>query len=397
MTTRSQAAQQPAELPALFERAMRDHHAGRLAEAAAVYQQILALHPGVAEAHYRLGHIHWQQGQTGEAAARFEQAIGLKPVYSEAHNDLGIILAQQGQLEPAAARFEQVIALAPDYAEAHCNLGNIRWQQGRLEQATAHYEQALARKPDLVEALNNLGNVLWQQGRLDEAAARYRQALELDPRSAEVHNNLGSVLWKQGEFDEAVAQYQQAVALKPDYVDALSNWGRTLREQFKLDEARRVFERLESIHPGSPQAQLGLGMCYLLQGDYERGWPALEGRLRLPGAAPLPSLPRWTGQPLAGRSLLLLAEAGLGDTLQFVRYARLLKAAQGARVVLAVQPALCRLLAPGPDWDELFVLESGQPLPSCDYYLPLMSAPTRWARLPRRFRGKCPISRPIAG
>ena len=119
---------------------------------------------------------------------------------------------------------------------------------------------------------------------------------------------------------------------------------------------------------------MGLAYCYLLAGDYQRGWPAYEARLRIPGFVPRPNIPRWTGEPLAGRSLLLLAEQGLGDTLHFLRYARLLKE-RGARVVLAAPAALGRLLASPPDLDELFILGSAAEWPRCDFCLPLLSAP----------------------
>ena len=119
---------------------------------------------------------------------------------------------------------------------------------------------------------------------------------------------------------------------------------------------------------------MGLAACYLVEGDYQRGWPAYEARLRKPGIVPPLALPRWTGQALAGRSLLLLAEQGSGDTLQFLRYSRLLKA-QGAYVVLAVQAVLGRLLASAAGWDELFLLDCGKELPRTDFYLPLLSVP----------------------
>ena len=164
--------------------------------------------------------------------------------------------------------------------------------------------------------------------------------MALRPDYAEAHNNLGNVLLDQGKFDESAARFEQALALRPDYA----------------------------------VAQMGLASCYLVQGKYELGWPAYEGRLRLPGVEPQPSLPRWTGEPLAGRRVLLVAEQGLGDTLHFVRYARLLKE-RCARVVLACHAALGRLLASHPDLDELFILGSAVDLPRSDFYLPLLSAP----------------------
>ena len=144
----------------------------------------------------------------------------------------------------------------------------------------------------------------------------------------------------QGRLAEAAASYRQALALRPDY----------------------------------PDAQLGLAECYLLDGDFQRGWPEYEAQLRTPGFVPQHGLPRWQGEPLAGRSLLLFAEQGLGDTLHFLRYARAFKQ-RGARVVLAAHAALGRLLASHPDLDELFILGSAEEWPRCDFFLPLLSAP----------------------
>jgi tetratricopeptide (TPR) repeat protein len=348
--TASQTPGEPAEFDALFALARREHRAGRLAEATAAYRKILALRPNVAEVHNHLGVALSQQGKFDEAAARFEQAIALRTNYPEAHNKLGNLLRDQGKLDEAAARYQQALALRPDYADAHNNLGIILARQSRLDQAAARFEQAIALRPDYATAHNNLGNVLQSQGKFDEAVARYEHALALRPNYADAHCNLGVVLRALGKLDEAAAHYTQALVLRPDY----------------------------------PDAQLGLAACYLVAGDYERGWPAYEGRLRRPGYLPQLSLPRWTGEPLAGHSLLLLADQGLGDTLQFVRYGRALKE-RGARVVLAAPAALGWLLArsadwhgPGrhkPDWDELFMLGSGKELPRCDFYLPLLSAP----------------------
>jgi tetratricopeptide (TPR) repeat protein len=347
---------------------------GRLDQAVAEYQQALALKPDFVEAYNNLGNVLREQGKLDQAAARYQQAIALKPDYAEAHNNLGIILWQQDKLDQAVAHYQQALALKPDLAEAHNNLGNALRRQGKFDQALAGFEQAIALRPDYAEAQNNLGNVLLSLGKLDEAAARFEQVLALRPDHAEAHYSLGDTLLQQAKHEEALARFEQALALKPDYPDAIKNLGVTLMDQLKLTEARQAFERLRALRPDSIDAYLGLASCFLVEGDYERGWPAYEGRMRMAELGPLLNRPRWTGEPLAGRSLLLLTEQGLGDTLQFVRYARVLKE-RGARVILAAQAPLGRLLAPNPDLDELFILGSASELPRSDFYLPLLSAP----------------------
>jgi tetratricopeptide (TPR) repeat protein len=375
---------EPVDFDALVALALREHGARRLAEAAAAYRQILDLRPDIAEAHNNLGNVLRDQGQLDEAQARYEQALVLRPALAETHNSLGNILRGQGKLDQALARYQQALALRPDLAELHYNVGCIFQSQGKLDEAVAQYERAIALKPDFATAHNNLGVVLRAQGKLDQALACYQQALALRPDYADAHSNLGNTLKQQGKLDEAMARYQQAIALRPNLAEPYNSLGNVLLTQGKLDQAVARYQQALALRPDYADAQLGLAACYLAVGDYQRGWPAYEARLRLPASAMPRSLTRWTGEPLAGRSLLLLAEQGLGDTFQFLRYTRVLKD-RGARVVLACQQALGRLLTlesdrHGPDsrgfnWDELFIMGSAEELPRCDFYLPLLSAP----------------------
>ncbi|HTU24766.1 MAG TPA: tetratricopeptide repeat protein, partial [Pirellulales bacterium] len=287
-----------------------------------------------------LANLLFGLGRWGEAATHFERALALKPDWAEPHNSLAIILAQNGHLEQARQRFKRAIALRPDFAEAHNNLGSLFWTENRLDEAAAEYARAIALKPDYAEARANLGNVLARQGRLDEAAAECERAIAVRPDHGLAHKTLADVRLSEGKIDEAAASYERALASNP-------RW---------------------------PDAHLGLATCYLTRGDYERGWAAHEWRLEVAGLAARPDLPRWRGESLVGRSLLLVAEQGLGDTIQFARYAREFRQ-RGARVVLAVQRLLVPLLSIQSLADELFTLGSESDWPRCDYYLPLLSAP----------------------
>ncbi|HTU24495.1 MAG TPA: tetratricopeptide repeat-containing glycosyltransferase family protein [Pirellulales bacterium] len=374
MTGPSPTFDEPADFQAIVAIARAEQAAGRLVEAAAAYRRALAIRPDAAGVHMALGDVLLTTGRPDEAAEHFRRVLALQSGFFPAHNRLGILLSQQGQLDEAAVHLEQALTLRPDVVELYNNLAIVLLRQGKLVESLARFEQALALRPDYAVALKNMGSLLRSQGRIDDAIACYQRALAVRPDYAEVHYNLANALNEQGKFVEAIQRFERAVALRPDYAEALQNLGLALLAQLKTAEARQVFERLRTLDPDSVGAQVSLASCYLLEGDYERGWPHYEARLRMPGVIPQPNLPRWQGEPLAGRTLLLMAEQGLGDTIQFMRYARPLKQL-GARVVLAAPAPLGRLIASYRDLDELFLLGSPRPLPRCDFYLPLLSVP----------------------
>jgi predicted O-linked N-acetylglucosamine transferase (SPINDLY family) len=237
--------------------AIEHHQAGRWAEAAQVYRQILAkvpdnadalhllgvlssqtghlgaaieligrairINPAVAEFHSNLGESYRRAGDWERAIASFRRAIELNPNLAEAHNSLGIALREKGQPDAAIAAYEEAIRLRPEYAEAQNNLGNALSDKECPDAAIAAFNRALQIKPDYAEALSNLGNVLRQQGRMDEAIAACRSAIQLRPNLADAHNSLGTTLVELGRLDEAHAEYRTATTLKPDMMVAVSN------------------------------------------------------------------------------------------------------------------------------------------------------------------------------
>jgi hypothetical protein len=242
-----------------------------------------------------------------------------------------------------------------------------------LDEAAACWRRALELNPDYVDALNNLGNVLRERGQLDQAVVCYRRALGLNPDSPTTYYNFGTALSDQGLLADAVGCYRRALALRPDYPDALNNLGFALKRQRALDEAAACYRRALELKPDFAECRLNLAVLQLLRGEFARGWPAYESRWPAGKvAARRFCQPPWDGRPLEGRTILLHAEQGFGDTIQFIRYAPLVEQC-GARVIVECQKPLVRLLAAWPQLEQ--VVPQGEPLPPFDVHAPLLSLP----------------------
>jgi len=374
-------------VPQAFELALQHHQAGRLAEAEALYRQILAVDPRHFDSLQLLGAIALQVGQSDVAVGLIRQAIALKPDYAEAHNNLGVALRDQGQLDQAIAACRRAIALRPNYPEAHSNLGAALRANGQFDEAIAACREAIALRPDHPEAHVNLGTALQGKGQLDEAVAAYREAIVLKPDLSEAHSNLGTTLQDKGQLEEAVAAYREAIALKPKYPEAHNNLGDALRLAGQLDEAIASYRQAIALKFDYPETHSYLALALLVQGDFLRGWEEYEWRLKLKDVACLQqnfTQPRWDGGSLEGRTLLLHAEQGFGDAIQFIRYVAL-AAWRGGKIIIECPPDLQRLfqrMVP-----ELPVIAKGQALPAFDVHCPLLSLPrifsTDLTNLPR--------------
>jgi Tfp pilus assembly protein PilF len=314
-----------------------------------------------------------KQRELEDAAASFQQAIHLNPAYAEAHYNLGLVFLEEQKLDEAAASFQSAIHFRTDFADAHNQLGLVLFQKQQLDGAAASFQQAVRLRPDLAEAHNSLGALLLEQRKLHEAAACFQQAIRVAPGYVDAHNNLGVVHIKLGKADEAVACLQEALRLKPENADAHSNLGNALKSQLKLEEALASYERALGIKPDHAEAHWNQALTWLLMGNFQQGWPEYEWRWKKSNspAGGLPQ-PLWDGSPLKGHAILLHAEQGLGDTLQFIRYAPLVKE-RGGKVIVECQPPLLRLLGSCPGIDQLVAQGSG--LPEFEFHAPLLSLP----------------------
>ncbi|MBI1245130.1 MAG: tetratricopeptide repeat protein [Alphaproteobacteria bacterium] len=326
----------------LFRRALDLHRAGDAAAALSVYDRILAIAPGNFDAVHLGGVALSQLGKTEAAIARLQLAVSLSPSNANAYNNLAIALREARRNVEAAENYARAIALAPADPDPHFNLGNLHRDEGRPAEALACYDAAIARDPRNGAALVNRANLRAGTGNLAGALADIERALALAPANVEAATSRGTILQRLGRIDEAIAAFRSVIALAPGYGDA----------------------------------HLNLALCLLLRGEYAEGWREFEWRWRarqMEGWQRRFDCPAWTGrEPVAGRRVLVFAEQGFGDTLQFARYARVL-AARGARVVLEVQPPLAGLMRSLAD--VAGVVATGTPVADVAFHCALMSLP----------------------
>lgn len=376
MSTHTTSTQAQAALAQLLQQALAHHQQGRLAQADALYREILRIDPNHFDALHLGGVIAYQQGRLEAAVESIGRALTRVSTQAAPYSNLGLALLAQGRHQAALACFDQALALQADQAGSHNNRGNALRGLKRYQEALECYQRALALQPDFALAHSNRGNVLQDMQDHAQALLSYDAALHLQPGYAEAHNNRAHALRRLGRLSEALASCERALQIRPDFADAHNNHGNILQDLRRHPEAQASYARSLALRPDYAEAHLNHGLCCLTLGDFARGWAEYEWRWASPThrstRRDFPQ-PLWLGQfPLAGRTLLLHAEQGLGDTLQFCRFAPRL-AALGATVLLEVQAPLVGLL--GTLDGVAQVLVQGEALPHFDCHCPLLSLP----------------------
>jgi tetratricopeptide (TPR) repeat protein len=355
------------------------------------YERSIALRPDVAETHFNLGNALYNTMRNEAAVACYDQALALKSDYLDAYNNRGLALARLKRYTAALASYDAAIALNDDFALAYSNRGLVLKELNRFEEALVSYDRAIALKPDFAEAHSNRGLTLKELNRFEEALVSYDRAIALKPDFAEAHSNRGLTLKELNRFDEALFSYDRAISLKTDFAEAYSNRGLVRQDRHQLEAALADFSRAIALKPDFAVAYFNRAMASLMVGNYENGWQDYEWRWKGDNGPIIKDVrylaqPCWLGrESIAGKTILLHSEQGLGDTIQFCRYAKWV-ADCGARVILEVQQPLHGLLAGVEGVSQ--VLTQGDPRPAFDYYCPLMSLPlafrTTLATLPAR-------------
>lgn len=369
------------------------------------FQTSVLIRPQNSAAWFNLGNLMTAAGRLDESIEAYQQTLLIEPNHAEASNNLGVALLQKGDVVAATECYRRATAARPDYANALSNLGYALALQNQLDEAIEACRKAIALDPLAAGAYNNLGTAFKLRGDVENAERCFRRSLEINPHAQETRNNLGVLLFGEGKYQEAIDSQLAVVREFPEYAQGWSNLCEFLRIEGRLDEALAAGRRAVALNPNSAEAQLNLGValhltadfnaaeqCFrrsvalkpdfadshwnlslllLLRGDYAEGWTHYEWRWR---GKKLPDDHikgrRWDGSPLVGKTIVLHTEQGAGDSIQFIRYANILKR-QGARVIVEGVAELQPLLRSAPGVDDWAV--RGQPLPPHDCQSPFIS------------------------
>lgn len=368
----------PGDAKALLEllnTGLAEYHQGRIVQAIEAYRRVLAAAPRQPEALRFLGVALAQRGEYVAALKRLSAALEVQPESAPIYNDLGNVLAALKRPGEALASYDRSVSIDPGFAEAHYNRGVTLGALGRTDESIESYLRAIALKPDHCGAHNNLGSVYIESRRYEEALACFDTALQLRPDFDSAAVNRANTLGRLYRSEEAAAAARAILARTPGHSEAHSALGSALAAQGHVEEALACYRQALELKPDLAEALWNRSLAHLSQGEFRDGWLSYETRWKVRGLKLQQRYPErspWLGkESLRGKTILLHAEQGYGDSIQFCRYAPLL-AAEGARVLLGVPSGLTRLMS---SLEGVAQVVAQSPIPAFDHHCPLLSLP----------------------
>jgi tetratricopeptide (TPR) repeat protein len=343
-------------------------------------------HRDRADLAYMLAEILAESGRLEEAVANYQAALRARPDWAEAFDHLGAVYRRLDNVDAAIGCFERSLELRPDHFQTMCRLLEALWHVGKHERAVPLCRSIVELRPDSPQAICDLASALVMTGEYGPAIDLYRRAIEIQPDMTLARENLGAALIKAKRYGQAIEVYQGLLALQPDNAQAHHQLGIAFQPVRNWEGAIAEFEAALRIEPGNLGWSVALGILYLKLGKFGKGWPLFELRMRAGADAEERfSQPRWDGADAPGRTILLHAEGGYGDTLQYARFVPMVRQRAG-RVVLECRKELVELLKSVDGLDE--VVARGDALPAADFHISLVSLPaafkTELGSLPNR-------------
>ena len=348
----------------------------KFAKALSCYQKVLEFDEKNINALYNMGNILIDFKEFGNAVQYFERVIQEQPNSDDSLTNLGFLYLELGDFDRAIAYLNKAILINPDNYIALNNLGKVHEKKCSYFDSLIYFDKAVKLNPEFAEAYSNRGAVLNELKQFDTALSDFDKAIYLKSDASEAYLNRGNTFREMNRFEEALASYEKAILLNPNYFESYCNRGFIFNDFKLFEQALTNYEIAISLNPSYAEAYINKSFCLLLTGNFIQGWDLYEWRWKVEKLGLLKPIfiqPLWLGsENLAGKTILLHAEQGLGDTIQFCRYAKLVQEL-GARVLLQVPKALMGLLKGLEGVDQLFA--KGSELPEFDYQCPLMSLP----------------------
>ncbi len=323
-----------------------------------------------------LGTALQNQERFEEAFQVFDKAVQLKPDAAVLWKFRGNALVSLERRELAVLSFQQALKFDQRDREAACNSGTLLLQLGRLEEAVSSFNLCDQLQGDHAPTLQKRALALRGLERFEEALADGKRAHLVDPTNADICNITGTILQSLGRNDEALSWFDRSLQRRPNDVETLNNKAYAFIELRRFDEAFAVYRQSKAIDPGHAATDWNMALLQMMTGNFEAGWAGREVRWKtlLPGEAPKLPKPIWLGdEAIAGKTILLHSDEGLGDAIQFARYVPMV-AARGARVILAIEDVLHPLLSAMTGVSQC-LSKSAAPLPAFDFHCPLSSLP----------------------
>ena len=347
--------------------------AGDLAQAERRIASLATACPGDPDLQFLLGRLALKKGDNRAAAEYFENAVALRPGLVAAHLELAKLYMAGREPARAQACYQAALEFAPDVAGLHNNLGLIHLGAGRLPEAEQCFKKALQLDSDFSAATNNLGRLYSERRQYETAISCFRAALALDPGHIHASINIGLALGELGQHEQALAQLETCHRAAPGRTEIICGLGKSNFELGRMREAQQYFREALALDADCADAHFGLANLALLQGNLAAGWEGYEWRTRLPRFARHYNAPepRWGGERLDGKTLLVNAEQGYGDILMFARFLSRLSQ-PGATVLFRCRGALVRLLRDFPGLNRVVDAEAGETV-AADVSIPLLS------------------------
>ena len=346
---------------------------GDLLHAEGIYKNILRSQPAHFDALHMLGVIYYQLANFELSIKYIKQALQYNPSHADAYYNLGNAYIEKKQFDGAITCYRKAVQYNPNIVEAYDNLGHAYMEKKLFNEAITWYQKVTLLNPTSDTAYSNLGDAFQEIGQFDKAMTYYQQSLKLNSTNANTYNKLGVSLQLKGQIDEAIACYQEAVNLNPNSDTAYSNLGNAFQEIGQFDNAMIYYQKSLHLDSNRVDAHLNMSLILLLSGNFKKGWKEYEWRKKLKDFyQPLFSQPMWEGSDITEQTILLHAEQGFGDTIQFIRYAPLV-AEHGAKVIVECLKELHSLLQTVNGIHQVIV--RGEKLPEFNTHCSLLSLP----------------------